>query len=457
MIVASPLRRGRGSQPELRCSGADRVRGWRPLFGGDEDRNASAAAIAALSGWVASPLRRGRGSQPKLRDPGAGCARVASPLRRGRGSQPNVVGQLVRPLLWWRPLFGGDEDRNAAQVENVKARLGEWRPLFGGDEDRNGRCDGGVGCVVGVASPLRRGRGSQPHRRGQRQHSRQRWRPLFGGDEDRNITMPPQEGKSTRVASPLRRGRGSQPSPGRSVSASATPWRPLFGGDEDRNGGPASRWSRSSRWRPLFGGDEDRNKVKICSVVGIPPVASPLRRGRGSQLVQVVLDCPAGCLRGVPSSEGTRIATRQVWGRVRHLPVQWRPLFGGDEDRNGTRHDVAATPVGGVPSSEGTRIATRTVALRRSLGSRVASPLRRGRGSQLGRRHAGFVGGLLVASPLRRGRGSQRAGDRHRRHGPHRWRPLFGGDEDRNVFPSEDQDPFDVASPLRRGRGSQRR
>ncbi len=36
----------------------------------------------------------------------------------------------------WRPLFGGDEDRNLAPADPYR-KVSEWRPLFGGDEDRN--------------------------------------------------------------------------------------------------------------------------------------------------------------------------------------------------------------------------------------------------------------------------------------------------------------------------------
>ena len=61
-------------------------------------------------------------------------------------------------------------------------------------------------------------------------------------------------------------------------------WRPLFGGDEDRNTECRSCEVLEITWRPLFGGDEDRNTVPANPGPFVYVVASPLRRGRGSQL-----------------------------------------------------------------------------------------------------------------------------------------------------------------------------
>ena len=66
--------------------------------------------------------------------------RLRHPIRRGL-SYVDRAGQLLAPtavtaLVPWRPLFGGDEDRNSAAVEPAAQKVG-WRPLFGGDEDSN--------------------------------------------------------------------------------------------------------------------------------------------------------------------------------------------------------------------------------------------------------------------------------------------------------------------------------
>ena len=109
------------------------------------------------------------------------------------------------------------------------------------------------------------------------------WRPFLGGDEDRNTAerlwetqphrgVPSSEG--TRIATRL--------VPDNVVMAA--PWRPFLGGDEDRNRISAQRSASSPQWRPFLGGDEDRNHA-----------SSSLSR-----------TCSK---RGVPSSEGTRIAT----------------------------------------------------------------------------------------------------------------------------------------------------
>ena len=60
-------------------------------------------------------------------------------------------------------------------------------------------------------------------------------------------------------------------------------WRPFLGGDEDRNQTVVTAISDAFAWRPFLGGDEDRNDVEWAD--------EEHRRG------------------GVPSSEGTRIAT----------------------------------------------------------------------------------------------------------------------------------------------------
>ena len=160
--------------------------------------------------------------------------------------------------IGWRPLFGGDEDRNRGMYASGPASFQMWRPLFGGDEDRN---------LVEVTTD----------------HTPDTWRPLFGGDEDRNSsgTVAPGGGML----------RGVPSSEGTRIATTPPPWRAL-----------------ACTWRPLFGGDEDRNLARISKLPKTAQVASPLRRGRGSQ------HCNGNALR--PSI------------------VTWRPLFGGDEDRN---------------------------------------------------------------------------------------------------------------------------
>ena len=60
-------------------------------------------------------------------------------------------------------------------------------------------------------------------------------------------------------------------------------------------------------WRPFLGGDEDRNWNSTTGTT------------------------PSGC--GVPSSEGTRIATPTTRSELTDMDT-WRPFLGGDEDRN---------------------------------------------------------------------------------------------------------------------------
>ena len=254
-----------------------------------------------------------------------------------------------------------------------------WRPFLGGDEDRN------VAASSGVSDGGR-------------------WRPFLGGDEDRNA-----EGGFSRDAQ--------------------IGWRPFLGGDEDRNVYDPSHMPVDCEWRPFLGGDEDRNSDRRCILLRMARVASLPRRGRGSQHSLTLPAMPARVVASLPRrGRGSQLLYSQV-GLI-----------------------VAS---GGVPSSEGTRIATAFFLRGWSRDQRVASLPRRGRGSQ----HVGGVASVidqLVASLPRRGRGSQldsvrlavlragvaslprrgRGSQLHLRlhHGRIRreWRPFLGGDEDRN-------------------------
>ena len=183
--VAPPLRRGRGSQRDAGPVGGEAEGGWRPLFGGGEDRNCQ--TIPEPPEWVpvAPPLRRGRGSQ-QLSPHGGGEGLRGAPSSEGaRIATPGRTGSC-RPWRWWRPLFGGGEDRNPrSYCGHVAVRL--------------------------VAPPLRRGRGSQPQ---------------AAGVDDGRVDL---------VAPPLRRGRGSQLRSELPSVLQPVLWRPLFGGGEDRN------------------------------------------------------------------------------------------------------------------------------------------------------------------------------------------------------------------------------
>ena len=94
-----------------RTSPLTTVRLWRPLLGGDEDRNHRLRRrVLGLVGGV----------------PSSEGTRIATPDLQPEGPRAGP----------WRPLLGGDEDRNT-----ITGLTGEttysWRPLLGGDEDRN--------------------------------------------------------------------------------------------------------------------------------------------------------------------------------------------------------------------------------------------------------------------------------------------------------------------------------
>ena len=380
----------------------------------------------------------------------------------------------------WRPFLGGDEDRNQrANSQAHRGRIVASLPRRGRGSQPQGRLEGVEAAVV--ASLPRRGRGSQPCRKVVLDVDRV-WRPFLGGDEDRNSVaaamavravsgVPSSEG--TRIATDLALAHASPP----------CQWRPFLGGDEDRNCDTVTVERVTGTWRPFLGGDEDRNRVFVRVPVDECCVASLPRRGRGSQpnrspqrraastcgvpssegtriatvafrgdsqddpggvpssegtrIATTVSRWPVrrrGC--GVPSSEGTRIATLSppVWWLARSA---WRPFLGGDEDRNRVRRRRGPPASGGVPSSEGTRIAT--------LGQ-----LGEGRADLLWRP---FLGGdedrntlslLPVMHPFEwrpflGGDEDRNFGMPTSTNGPSGWRPFLGGDEDRNVY---DARPF---------------
>ncbi len=434
--VASPLRRGRGSQPGGAATATAPASTWRPLFGGDEDRNPAerALGVGGLRGVPSSEGTRIATSGSTLQQ------RLA--LRTG--GVPSSEGTRIATRL-----SAGETDVPA----------GAWRPLFGGDEDRNNDKDR---ALVGEALC------GVPSSEGTRIATR------YTAPRDANIRqsgVPSSEGTriatgwvrrrspppARSVASPLRRGRGSQPRP------------------------PPDHRRYRGWWRPLFGGDEDRNQEGRGTGPGAGTGTGGVPSSEGTRIATSPTGrCRRTLMGGVPSSEGTRIAT----GR-RRRPGWWRSSSGvpsSEGTRIATRSARLRFPrvcLRGVPSSEGTRIATCSATGCSASPSPVASPLRRGRGSQhrVSPRRWWAMNG--VASPLRRGRGSQLdhcqprqrrggwrplfGGDEDRNlqlprdvHDPGGWRPLFGGDEDRNALtPAPSLPAARVASPLRRGRGSQ--
>ena len=180
-------------------------------------------------------------------------------------------------------------------------------------------------------------------------------------------------------------------------------------------------------------------------------MASLPRRGRGSQR-RLVDDPPrrrevASLPRRGRGSQQAQVADRNGLGIV------WRPFLGGDEDRNYAPVVWSAPPAGGVPSSEGTRIATRN----RAAGcdpACVASLPRRGRGSQLVGLAVQTDGGVVASLP-RRGRGSQHPRVRNRSRAARvASLPRRGRGSQRVAQPAVGLHPG-VASLPRRGRGSQ--